>query len=259
MNWYFIQRSLHPRYSFRNCIFTALGQRVKQKCGCDYFFEQKKTVAPICYGENYTCFRQVVDKNDAYDVVGSDGSVKQCLPACHQQRNSFFATSARHPNLHLRKPTFCTIVSKISSSCNLPFKAELMKNAYGEDICSDAMTKEVLNKTCQDIMSVDYFMTLTDEVDQSLVRLVLQYAEDNVLAITFYFSENLVTRLVKDENLNIIWYIAAIGGILGLCMGASVITFFEILWHSCRMCGVCKARTLHRLTRVSQLDYVTVT
>jgi len=38
-----------------------------------------------------------------------------------------------------------------------------------------------------------------------------------------------VTRIVRDERIPVIWFVANCGGILGLCMGFSIVTVFEVL------------------------------
>jgi len=40
-----------------------------------------------------------------------------------------------------------------------------------------------------------------------------------------------VTQVKRDQKVPLIWFVANIGGILGLTMGMSLVTFFEILHH----------------------------
>ena len=40
-----------------------------------------------------------------------------------------------------------------------------------------------------------------------------------------------VTRIKRDQKIPVIWFVANIGGILGLCMGCSLVTVFEVGHH----------------------------
>jgi len=35
----------------------------------------------------------------------------------------------------------------------------------------------------------------------------------------------------RDQKIPVIWFVANVGGILGLCMGCSLVTIFEVLHH----------------------------
>ena len=40
-----------------------------------------------------------------------------------------------------------------------------------------------------------------------------------------------MTQIVRDQKVPLIWFVANVGGILGLTMGMSLVTVFEILHH----------------------------
>ena len=39
---------------------------------------------------------------------------------------------------------------------------------------------------------------------------------------------SVVTKILRDQRVPIIWFVANCGGILGLCMGFSIVTVFEV-------------------------------
>ena len=45
---------------------------------------------------------------------------------------------------------------------------------------------------------------------------------------------SVVTKILRDQRVPIIWFVANCGGILGLCMGFSIVTVFEVLHYICR-------------------------
>ena len=49
--------------------------------------------------------------------------------------------------------------------------------------------------------------------------------------VNVYIKDPAVTQVKRDQKVPLIWFVANIGGILGLTMGMSLVTFFEILHH----------------------------
>ena len=45
------------------------------------------------------------------------------------------------------------------------------------------------------------------------------------------FKDPVVTRIIRSEKIPIINFVAYIGGLLGLCMGFSLVSVFEIVFH----------------------------
>lgn len=59
------------------------------------------------------------------------------------------------------------------------------------------------------------------------------YARENLAVVNIYIKDPVVTKIRRDQKVPIIWFIANCGGILGLCMGFSLITVFEIAQYFC--------------------------
>ncbi len=64
-----------------------------------------------------------------------------------------------------------------------------------------------------------------------LIRLLHKYARENLLLANIYIKDPAVTMIRRDQKIPIIWFVANVGGILGLCMGCSLVTLFEVLHH----------------------------
>ena len=61
--------------------------------------------------------------------------------------------------------------------------------------------------------------------------LLCRYARENLALVNVYIKDPAVTQVKRDQKVPLIWFVANIGGILGLTMGMSLVTFFEILHH----------------------------
>ena len=86
-----------------------------------------------------------------------------------------------------------------------------------------------------------------------LIRLLHKYARENLLLANIYIKDPAVTMIrrsasllisglllnfhlcfpyfFRDQKIPVIWFVANVGGILGLCMGCSLVTVFEVLHH----------------------------
>ena len=60
-----------------------------------------------------------------------------------------------------------------------------------------------------------------------------QYIKALVLSTNLFnpFKDPVVTRIIRSEKIPIINFVAYIGGLLGLCMGFSLVSVFEIVFH----------------------------
>ncbi len=64
-----------------------------------------------------------------------------------------------------------------------------------------------------------------------MVVILYKYARENLALVNIYIKDPAVTKIKRDQRVPIIWFIANVGGILGLTMGCSLVTVFEIIHH----------------------------
>ena len=187
-----------------------------------------------------------------------NGGVKRmakCLEACQDQQNEVAVTTSRLPNRQtmLKWSDFCIVMEKLKKSCNHVWKRIDLDRQY-PSLCSLLLVK--LNKTnlnsfhvnnkelCMKALST--FKTLGDvadtqkdgfkeESDEELLNSLFRYARENLALVNIYIKPPVVTRITKDERIPVIWFVANCGGILGLCMGFSIVTVFEVLHYFCRL------------------------
>ena len=64
----------------------------------------------------------------------------------------------------------------------------------------------------------------------------LAYKKD-IAMVTFFFETSTVFEYSREQRMTLVGYISQMGGLLGLCMGFSLISFVEILyWFTIRLC-----------------------
>ena len=188
------------------------------------------------------------------DIVDKDGTVKtaRCLEACEDQQNKVSITSSRLPNRHtmLEWSDFCTVIQKLRKSCNHRWKLTNLNKEYPL-LCPLLLAKlkeyegmsTVINKTnlCEKVIENFSILNELQEVvngtynstDETLISEIHRYARQNFALINVYIKPPVVTKITKDERVPVIWFVANCGGILGLCMGFSIVTVFEVLHYFC--------------------------
>ena len=247
------------RYSINNCLFEAAYEKVLELCHCTPFFHTLafKKVPILCNGYSLLCMNQIMDQIGEYtDVEFKDGNNGQkrtakCLEACEDQQNQVTVTTSRLPNRQtmLKWPEFCNVVEKLLKSCDNSWKRSGIDRNY-PDLCLllqskfNEMTLAPFNaenkKVCMDILSNFNILELTKDFQQENVSSVssqepllsglFKYARENLAIVNIYIKPPVVTKILKDEKIPVIQFVANCGGILGLCMGCSLVTGFEVLY-----------------------------
>ena len=70
--------------------------------------------------------------------------------------------------------------------------------------------------------------------DITLSEAMYQYASENLAFVHVFIQSPYVTKIQRDVAMTLISYIANMGGLLGLCLGFSLISLIEILfWCFC--------------------------
>jgi hypothetical protein len=55
---------------------------------------------------------------------------------------------------------------------------------------------------------------------------IFRYAKSNMALVNVYIKDPVVTRIKRDQKIPIIGFVANTGGLLGLCMGFSLVFKF---------------------------------
>ena len=246
------------RYSINNCLFEAAYEKVLQHCHCTPFFHNIafKKVPLLCNGHSLLCMNEIFDQIGEYrdvefkDVNNGQKRTVKCLEACEDQQNEVAVTTSRLPNRQTlwKWPEFCNVVKKLIKSCDNSWKRIGIDRNY-PSLCSrlqsnfSKMTSKLFGgdnkKICRDILRNVNTLHATQDSHQenassvpqdALLSALFKYARENLAIVNIYIKPPVVTRIIKDENIPVIQFVANCGGILGLCMGCSLVTGFEVLY-----------------------------
>jgi len=126
-------------------------------------------------------------------------------------------------------PLFCLTLNKLSRICSSKVKAEIFESGINYGInCIEILNANNTNKLC----SEDGNPNATRIQDNpKMVDFLFEYAKHNLAILKVLIKDPFYTLIHRDEQTPLISSIGNTGGLLGLCMGVSLVSIFEIIFH----------------------------
>lgn len=144
-----------------------------------------------------------------------------------------------------KRPEICSLVRKLLKICQgwvdphavgaygqygdeLKIKKNVLTNMYPEmcDRLTDIFGIEA-EKTAN--LSCDAIRRELD-LNRDIFDLLHKYAKENLLWLNVYVKDSFATRIIRDERMTRTSFVANVGGLLGLCMGFSLVSVAEIFY-----------------------------
>ena len=101
--------------------------------------------------------------------------------------------------------------------------------------------------TCRDILNSSQNLELCAENGEPNIEMIennkrisnfiYNYAKTNFLFLTVFIKEPYFTLIKRDEQMSLISFLGNTGGLLGLCLGLSLVSIFEMFYHFIRFCN----------------------
>ena len=221
---------IHKNYSHANCllecsIFYAQDQLFRSRnlinqCS-PWYFPIAEPVGTICdpweAAEFTNYFNNVPDDKCSY-----------CLPDCDTVIYSPTITA-----IPFRRCDFRNL--GVSSLCNLedPFLPE--PRIWAQELLQEFSTENISNPAYLQRFKLTpterYYQTdgLTTSAFNPANETYDAYEKD-IAMVQFYFMTSSVIEFKTSQSQGWIDFFSAIGGLLGLCIGLSIVTFVELFW-----------------------------
>ena len=139
----------------------------------------------------------------------------------------------------MEREEFCILVEKLIRTCKSKGKYYVLTKFYPSlcfllwEIRNITVTTRTLPMCHQMKWSPqDMGFDDTDPRIQNVEGLIYFYAKSNLAVVNIYIKEPVVTNIWRDQKTPVINFIAYTGGLLGLCMGFSLVSLFEILYYT---------------------------
>lgn len=157
-------------------------------------------------------------------------SKAKCLQRCDFQTDSFVLSSTAYPSETGFPFTeeFCYVFQKIVRICNgNPYQRKVFELKYPNMSCDEFTS---LNKTvalCDSKSTPNYTLIM----QSNIYKFVHDYAKTNIALLTIFIKDPFYVKLKRDEQMTVLSFIGNAGGLLGLCMGLSLISVFEVFYY----------------------------
>ena len=243
------------RMSMKNCLYDKALHATLEECNCRPPFYVLGAIGKnvsTCHGTQLLCAYKIFDNVDEYRT--SDGTAKTCRAPCNDQIYHSRITFAKYPNKAMfgkssKGLEFCKVVKKLLKICHewvdpdsfgayglygdeLKIRRRVLAREYPE-LCDNLVlilggnsTDPIAISDCE-LMSKAF--VFSPHGQKALDALYL-YAKKNLLWLNVYVKDSFATRIVRDERMTITSFVANVGGLLGLCMGFSLVSVAEMVY-----------------------------
>lgn len=259
------------RMSMKNCLYDKALHATIEECRCRPPFYVLQAVGrdlATCSGTQLQCAYQIFDRVDDHRM---HGTANVCRAPCNDQVYNSQVTFGRFPNRDMfgkreHQAAFCKVVRKLLKICHgwvdpSGVEADGVYGLYGDEL---KIRKNVLlrkfPRICDRLLAVlpggdatrpvpfppsddcvmmrEAFRTSGGD-GQAALDEVHEYASKNLLWLKVYVKDSFATRILRDEKMTLTSLVANVGGLLGLCMGFSLISVAEILYFCIRRKPTC--------------------
>jgi hypothetical protein len=162
----------------------------------------------------------------------TDNQILKCLPRCESQTETPTFTFSAFPikSMFSQHQFFCIALKKVARICNDKNREKIFESAYFQSniTCSDILLANNTEKLCTSQMLPNHTMV---KGNTKVANFLLEYSKENLAMLTVLFKDPYYTLIKRDEQMSIISFLGNTGGLLGLCMGMSLVSIFEIVYH----------------------------
>ena len=143
--------------------------------------------------------------------------------SCRHEQSKY---GLKRPGLDRQYPTLCTFYDKyFYNNEDIKDKMESFEESGGARAFLEWREKEL--RFSQLESSLNMTKTKQEEFKQTLMT----YCKDNLARVVVFIQKPFVVSYLHDQVMSYLQLIANMGGLMGLCMGFSVVSLAEIVYH----------------------------
>ena len=257
------------RYSMQNCLYESVLEHIIDHCKCvPAFANFKLNIDPmptVCRGKDLTCAKEWMDNfgnpnttigGVSYDLTKADTNEtldfgffrlpinKTCKQRCESQEQTLMSTSSSYPNRQTfpYREDFCLIMKKVARRvCKDDQRKKAFENRYKDSITC----QQILNAHEGGAQMCQKEFPETDDVknNKKIVDFIHEYSEANIAVVKLFIRDPYYTNIKRDRAMTFVNFLGNAGGLVGLCMGFSLISAIEWVYHFfnfiVKTCGIC--------------------
>ena len=173
-----------------------------------------------------------IGNEELNQASNTDNLTLKCLPRCESQTETPTFTSSAFPikSTFFQQKYFCVALEKVARLCSDQYRAKIFELAYNHSTiaCYDILNVNNDKKLCSSQMQPNHAMVLKNN---KLANFLLEYSRENLAILRVLFKDPYYMLIKRDEQMSMLSFLGNTGGLLGLCMGMSLVSIFEIVYH----------------------------
>ena len=185
-------------------------------------------------GVNLKCASGWIEQIGSDEISSASDSNNQtlkCLQRCERQMETPISSSSLFP-VEFAFPQhqiFCLTLEKVNRICKDNHRAKIFEEAYNQKItCNDIIIASETVKICNNNNQPNHTMI---KGNSKVAKFLFTYARNSMAALRVFIKDPYYLLIRRDEQMPMISLLANAGGLLGLCMGLSLVSIFEIFYH----------------------------
>ena len=242
------ERGYH--YDMNNCLFNFALDRILKTCRCRPIFQPNNVAAgkvvPYCTGKSIVCMYDLIADigggNQSSYVIGaaeSDETARRpCYSRCNYQEHFLQISSTRFPqrNTYYFHRSFCSVADRLRQGPCRDERKRFFVDLHHPGLCDQLAERAYLLGTCATWPKEFLFSKAKprfgmSDGDREFVAAIQAYAGENLAHVRVLFRAPYVQSIKRDLEMTFTGFVANTGGLLGLCMGFSFVSFFELIYH----------------------------
>jgi hypothetical protein len=200
-------------------------------CYCPRRSDNPRNLGP-CRGKDLGCSMYWLERMgdpEVYSAQNIDNETLPCLLNCDRQSKSLTVTSGLYPNrLTFRyRRDICLALRKVAMICNETFRRQVFSEGIGKKniTCEQILIVNNITGICND----DYYPD-SSLMGEKMINFLYTYAQENFAVVSIQIRDPFYTRILRDEEISLVTFLGDAGGLMGLFMGVSLISFFEVFY-----------------------------
>lgn len=177
-------------------------------------------------------------RSELYDLVSRNQSFKKkdCIDMCFQ-KFLYKKCNCTIPFIKTYEPTALPCISDEESNCVADFTYNFSNSEFISENClPECPTECDRNQLCFQISSSEYSSAIRDEIIKNQPKIKAIYSNEsfstslrsNMLGLNIFYESLSYTKIEESESMDFVTLLSNIGGIAGLFLGISLLSFVEI-------------------------------
>lgn len=223
--------SIHQTYSQTNCLLEctilyaqksilAAYPNLTEPC-IPWYLPFPKSTVPVCDPWMAVQFETIMSQNTTEDVCS------YCYPDC--QKTIFEQSVTALPFKECDESNL-----GISELCNVEDPSLATPRIWAQAVIEEYQGVSPVPKYINNIESSTRIFSPDPVLFTKMKRTYKAYERD-ISVLEVYFDRPTILKFLSQPSQTWVSFFSSIGGLLGLCLGISIVTIFELVWLGMRL------------------------